>query len=76
MPVAGLGAAGFIVGAIIGILTRPTILGMPVPLGVLTSASPMDAPFRAQLWQHIGLAGVAGAVALATAGYFWSRRNG
>lgn len=76
MPVAGLGAVGFIVGAIIGVLTRPTILGMPVPLGVLLSPHPMDAQFKAQLWQHIGLAGVAGALAFAAAGYFWSRRHG
>ena len=48
----GLGiAAGFIIGC----LTRPTLLGQKYPLSVLTSNNPMDAPFKSDLMQHLGL---------------------
>lgn len=48
----GLGiAAGFV----IGFLTRPTLFGQKYPLSLLTSSNPMDAQFKTELVQHMGL---------------------
>lgn len=58
---------GTAVGFIIGFLTRPTLLGQKYPLSLLTSSSPMDAPFKAELTQHLGLTtglGLCGAAVL------------
>jgi hypothetical protein len=47
--IAFFAAAGFGVG----IATRPTLMGMPLPMDVLTSSHPMDAEFKAELIQHL-----------------------
>lgn len=60
----GLGAAA---GFIVGFLTRPTLLGQKYPLSLLTSSNPMDATFKAELMQHLGLTtglGLCGAAVL------------
>jgi len=59
-----LALAGFIVG----FATRPTFLGMPIPLNVLTSSYPADAAFKSELMQHLAMttgAGAAVGIALA-----------
>ncbi len=48
----GLGiAAGFI----IGFLTRPSLFGQKYPLHLLVENHPMDAPYKAELMQHMSL---------------------
>lgn len=69
MPIAGLGCVGLIVGAIMRVCMRPSILG------VLLSPHRMDAQFRAKRWHYIGPVGVAGALAFAAARDFRSRRR-
>ena len=48
-----MAAGGAVVGGLVGWLTRPTLMGVPLPLGVLTSNAPMDAPFKAELTSHL-----------------------
>ncbi|MGU3404605.1 hypothetical protein [Methylobacterium brachiatum] len=50
-----LAAAGAVVGLVLGALLRPSMFGRPVPLDVLVSSHPMDAPFRAQILQTFTL---------------------
>lgn len=54
--------AGAGLGFAIGYQTRPSLLGVKLPLDVLTSTSPMDAPFRSEMMAHLGIATVIGAV--------------
>ncbi|TCQ17474.1 hypothetical protein [Rhizobium sp. PP-CC-3G-465] len=49
-------------GGIAGVLTRPVVLGVPVPLDVLFSQSPLDAPFRDELASHLAMTIAAGAI--------------
>lgn len=52
IAIIGLGiAAGFV----IGFVTRPTLFGQKYPLSLLTSSNPMDASFKSELIQHMGL---------------------
>lgn len=55
------GAAGAAIGVVIGLVMRPTILGMKIPLSVLTSSHPGDAPFRSEMLTQLALYLVAGA---------------
>lgn len=48
--VAIAGAAG---GALVGVITRPTFMGMQLPLDLLTGNNPADAPFKAELQSHM-----------------------
>lgn len=72
MAIVGPGIIGFTVGAMIGVVTRPSFLGFPIPLELLISPSPMDQPLKELLFRHIGLAGVAGAIGFIALSYFWS----
>ncbi|HEV7259495.1 MAG TPA: hypothetical protein VGN82_17065 [Bosea sp. (in: a-proteobacteria)] len=51
----GLGAAGAALGLVAGILARPTFMGVKIPLSVVTSRYPGDAPFKSELLTHLGL---------------------
>jgi hypothetical protein len=51
------GAAGFAVGY----LTRPTLLGVKVPLEIMSSTHPMDAQFRQEMMTHMAVSTAAGA---------------
>lgn len=57
----GLGAAGAAIGLIAGIVARPTFMGIKIPLSVITSKYPGDAPFKSELLTHLGLYLAAGA---------------
>jgi len=46
-------ALGGAVGVGVGIVTRPTVLGFPIPLGVLTSDHPLDQAAREALIGHL-----------------------
>lgn len=48
-----LAIAGALIGALIGIVTRPTFMGVQVPMDILTSSSRMDAPFKDELTSHL-----------------------
>lgn len=54
---------GIIAGFTIGFLTRPSLFGQKYPLSLLTGDNPMDAPFKAELMQHMGLTTGLGLVA-------------
>lgn len=56
-----LGATGAVLGALIGIAMRPTFMGVKIPLGVLTSSLPGDAPFKSELMTHLAIYLAAGA---------------
>ncbi|PKR87875.1 hypothetical protein CXZ10_17260 [Pleomorphomonas diazotrophica] len=45
--------AGGVIGALVGVVTRPTFMGMQVPFSVLTSTAPMDEPFKNELQSHL-----------------------
>lgn len=67
-----LGAAGATIGVLVGLVMRPTIMGIKIPLGVLTSSHPGDAPFRSEMLMHLGIylavgAGIGCAIAFALA---------
>jgi hypothetical protein len=47
-----LGALG---GFGVGYATRPTLLGMPLPLDLLTSNYPMDAEPKSMLMSHLAI---------------------
>lgn len=49
------GGIGGLIGILIGIATRPTIMGVKIPLAVLQSTSPMDSPFKSELLSHLGV---------------------
>lgn len=52
IAIIGLGiAAGFVAG----FLTRPSLFGQKYPLSLLTGSNPMDAQFKSELMQHMGL---------------------
>ena len=48
-----LSVLGAAVGFGIGIATRPTLMGMPLPMKLLTSSYSADAPFKSELVQHL-----------------------
>lgn len=58
----GIVLACLLLGLIVGFLTRPSILGMQLPLEVLFSQHPSDAPFRNQLMVHLVIAGAGGLI--------------
>lgn len=67
-----LGAAGAGIGLLVGIAMRPTFIGVKIPLGVLISKFPGDAPFRSELLSHLAIylaagAGIGCAIAFAMA---------
>lgn len=63
ISILALGAAA---GFGYGYQTRPSLLGVQVPLEVLTSNHPMDASFKSELAAHLALStGIGFAVALA-----------
>lgn len=51
-----------VVGVVIGIVTRPTYLGVQVPMDVLGSSARADAPFKTELTNHLLLTGGIGLV--------------
>lgn len=53
---------GAALGFAVGYQTRPSLLGVKLPLDVLTSTSPMDAPFKSEMMTHLGISIVIGAV--------------
>jgi len=72
---------GAIAGGLVGILTRPSLLGIPIPLEILTSLAPLDAPLKAELADHLvlttGIGLVTGIVlALVVAALFGRRAAG
>lgn len=56
-----LGATGAAIGLLAAIAMRPTFMGIKIPLGVLTSSYPGDAPFRTELLTHLAIYLAAGA---------------
>ncbi|TIV37016.1 MAG: hypothetical protein E5V91_19780 [Mesorhizobium sp.] len=59
--------AGMILGLLVGYANRPSHIGFQIPLEVLFSANPMDAPFRSELMTHLmsyGAIGLVGGVVL------------
>lgn len=47
--------SGTALGGLVGYLTRPTLMGIPLPLAVLFSTARGDAPFRAELASHLAM---------------------
>lgn len=64
-PHLGIIGLGTVAGFLIGYLTRPSLFGRKYPLSLLTSTSPMDEPFRAELFQHLALCTALGLVCAA-----------
>ncbi len=58
-----LAATGAVVGCLVGAATRPSVLGVSIPLEVLTSSAPLDAPFKDELFSHLTLTTGIGLVA-------------
>ena len=56
-----LGATGAVIGLLVGLVMRPTFMGIKIPLGVLTSSYPGDAPFKSELLTHLAIYLAAGA---------------
>lgn len=56
-----LGGTGAAIGLLAGTAMRPTFMGVKIPLGVLTSSYPGDAPFRSELLTHLAIYLAAGA---------------
>lgn len=46
-----------VIGIAVGIVTRPTLLGMQIPLSVITSSHPLDAEPKSMVFAHLGLTG-------------------
>lgn len=69
MPKAILAIAGTFLGLLVGYVTRQTFLGTPVPLSVIVSNSPMDAPFRNELVTHLAIYGLIGLIIGLMLGY-------
>lgn len=59
--------AGFVLGSLVGFVTRPTFLGVQPPFGILFSTHPADQRFREEMLTHLGIYGVIGLVAGAVA---------
>jgi hypothetical protein len=47
------GIGGAIAGFFFGVATRSTVMGMPIPLGVLTSSDPLDQQYAGELTIHL-----------------------
>lgn len=56
-----LGLGGAVIGLLVGVAMRPAVLGVKIPLEVLSSRFPADAPFRSELWAHLAIYLAAGA---------------
>ncbi len=56
---------GAVLGFFIGYQTRPSMLGVKMPLGIIGSQHPMDAPFKNEMIEHLTIAtGIGIALAL------------
>lgn len=53
---------GAFIGLGVGFLTRPTLLGFPIPLEIFASRAPLDQPFKTQLGIHLLIATAVGAL--------------
>lgn len=60
-PLLTLGGA--LIGALVGIATRPSVLGVPIPLEALTSSVRADLPLKDELTNHLLLTGGIGLTA-------------
>lgn len=57
--VLGFGGAG--IGLLVGFVMRPAVMGIKIPLAVLTSSYPADAPYKSELLTHLATYLAAGA---------------
>lgn len=48
-----LTVAGALIGGVIGIITRPSFMGVQIPMEVISSSARADAPFKAELTSHL-----------------------